>query len=88
MKSTGRFKQLQFSIEDCIDQTVLYDLPEHLSADTQDLLLEQVTELALQFQKKLRYALKGKYDVRYCTLNAILEKAHEPDTENATTGRR
>lgn len=86
MKLSEPFKSLTFSTEGDTDPTVTFVLPEQLSADTQDWLLDQITELVLLFRKRLRYVLKEKYDVKYCMHTAILEKVQKPDTEDATNG--
>lgn len=50
-------------------------LPPQLDADTHASLMLVLTELDLQFQQKLQFALKGKYVVKSCTLSAALAKA-------------
>lgn len=86
MKLSEPFVSLTFSTDGATDPTVTFVLPEQLSADTQDWLLDQITELVLLFQKRLRYVLKEKYDVKYCMHSAILERVQKPASENATNG--
>lgn len=88
MKDGGTFVSLHCWTDALTGQIVMSGLPEGLNANTQGLLLHELTRSVSLTREALQYVLGGKYDVKFYSLTAVLEKAPENGTGNATIGRK